>query len=223
MVNTKQILDDNKVPILINIVVLLASAIIGSLQGFFGFLLPFGLLVFCILEIILVYYVITIPTLKLLNPATRNDRVYSMERLKEYELTSDIKEVWVITASLNLAFGKDQFGSAIDTNIARGVKYRFYINNGEDAIARERAAKMLDRYNGQKEFFKIFLIPDDLPFIDQHTDYDLFFFKNSPDIKGFIGSTINNRREYSMTTEDLAIKIKVFIDRLKLDSWDGSP
>lgn len=219
----KRIFADTRVQLISAVLVIFASTIISSLQGAFGFWLPIAMLLYCVAEIFLVYFVIVIPSIESLRPqSTTSDRIYTLERLKEFELTADISEIWVITSNLSLAFDDDQFGSTINTNIARGVKYSFYINNNSVSLAKERAKAMLDLYKGVEDAFTIYLIPDDLPFIDQYTDYDLFFLKKSSNIKGFIGSTINNTREYTVTTDDLALKLKLFIDNLKLNKWDAS-
>lgn len=219
----KQILYDSRVQIAIGVLVICTSAIISSIQGIYGVLLPIMLLLFCIAEIFLLYVVIVIPTLELLRPQpTESDRVYSIEQLKEFELTSDIKEIWVITSNLSLAFDSEQFGLTINTNIARGVTYKFYINGDDNNIAKERAAAMIEYYrNAERGGFKVYWLPGDLPFIDQNIDYDLFLLNKMPNIKGFIGITINNKREYTLTTQDIAIKLKQYIEGLKLNSWDA--
>lgn len=206
------------------ILIIFASFIISTLQGTYGFKLPLMLLGFCILEIVLLYIVIVIPTIELLRPQpTESDRVYSLERLKEFELTSDIREIWVITSSLSLAFDSDQFGSTINTNISRGITYKFYIVGGGAAIAKERAAAMISRYgkakNGRIHFY---WSSHDLPFVDQNTDCDLFFLNGLPNIRGFIGSTIDNKREYTLTTQDVAFKLKAHIEALEFNNWDTS-
>lgn len=216
----KKIFKDSRVQTLISILIMFASYLVSTIQGIFGIFFPFILLTFFVLMIVLVYYIAIVPVIKILKPEISNSkRVYSMENIKEYEMTKSITEIWVITSNLELAYDRKEFGDVIITNIKRGVGYKFFVCDNN--IARERASAMAEYYSKYKGLFEVYFISEDLPFVDHNTDYDLFFYSNNFDNKGFIGITIENEREYVAMSQDMFIKLKLFIDKLDLECWNN--
>lgn len=211
----KKIFENSKVQSLIAILVLISSYIIGALQGYFGFFLPFALLIFFVLFILLVFYIIVTPLMDYLKPKEiLSNRLYTVKTLTEYELTKNIREIWIITTNLQLAFDNNYFSSVIQSNISRGVKYRFYIFNNSISIA--RATEMMKQYNFSRGLFEVYILKEDLVFIDQHTDYDMFFTNDSSNNMGVIGITIDGTREYVTMSQELFIKLKVYLEGLDL-------
>lgn len=215
----KKIIKNSRVQTLISILIIFAAYIVSTLQGIFGIVFPFVLLAFFILVIVFVYYIAIVPVVEILKPeASNTQRVYTLENIKEYEMTANIKEIWIITSNLKLAFDRTEFGAVIGTNVSRGVKYKFFINDNN--IAKERAAEMAELYRQTNGLFEIYLISEDLPFVDYNTDYDLFFSSDNSNNKGFIGITIDNVREYVTMSQDMFIKLKLFVNSLNLKCWN---
>ena len=215
----KNIFNNSRVQTLVSILIMFAAYIVSTLQGIFGLFFPFILLTFFVLMIVLVYYIAIMPVIEMLKPKISNSkRVYSMENIKEFELTESIKEIWVITSNLKLAFDRKGFSDVIVTNITRGVRYKFFVCDNN--IAKERASEMAEFYKQSNGLFEIYFIFDDLPFVDHNTDYDLFFCSDNFNNKGFIGITIDNVREYVIMSQDMFIKLKLFINNLNLKCWN---
>lgn len=216
----KKIFENSTVQVLVAILVLISSYIIGALQGYFGFILPFALLILFILLIILVFYIIVIPLMDFFKPKEiLSSRIYTVKRLTEYELSKNIREIWIITTNLQLAFDNKYFSHVIQSNISRGVKYRFYINSNNISV--ERAIEMKKQYNSTGELFEVFILKEDLVFVDQNTDYDLFFTNNGSNNMGVIGITIDGVREYVTMSQEMFIKLKVYLEGMDLDLLEG--
>ena len=210
----KKILANGKVQTLISVLVLIGSYIIGSMQGTFGYFLPFALLIFFIVEIFFVYQILYIPLHDLVKKERTSDKLYSLDKLKEYELTEpNIREIWIITNNLKMASSKEGFGPIIDKNIANGIRYKYFIFN--NSIVKERAETLINRYKTYPKMLDIYILDEEPIFIDQDMDYDLFFFGDESNNKGFIGVTINNIRDYIIMPKDLFIKIKIHLDTTK--------
>ena len=108
----KKIFNDSKIQLIISILVLIGSFIINSLQGAFGFILPFAVFVFFILIIVLIYYIISKPLLEKILENKCENNSFSLEQIINYESTGDINEIWIIS-DLQMATDKDIFGTII--------------------------------------------------------------------------------------------------------------
>ncbi len=210
----KNILNNQKVQLILSIIILIASFIISSLQGIFGFVLPFVILLFFILVILLIYYVISLPLLTALNNKQPHlENVYSLDEVKEHESVDSFKEIWVITSDLKMAVNKDQFNIIIKNNVARGIKYKFYIKNTN--VAKARAKEILIAHNISDDMISFYFIEENIVFIDSNTDYDLFITQNPMDNHGFIGITINGARTYIRMPSDLFINLKDLLEKIE--------
>ena len=216
----KNILNNQKVQLILSIIILLASFIMSSLQGLFGFVLPFVILLFFVLVILLIYYVISLPLLTALtNKQPHLENVYSLDEVKEHESVDSFKEIWVITSDLKMAVNKDQFNLIIKNNVARGIRYKFYIKNTN--IAKSRAREILVAHNISDDMISFYFIEDNTVFIDSNTDYDLFLTQNPMDNHGFIGITINNIRTYIRMPSDLFINLKSLLEKIEPANLDN--
>lgn len=207
----KKIFNDSKIQLIISILVLIGSFIINSLQGAFGFILPFAVFVFFILIIVLIYYIISKPLLEKILENKCENNSFSLEQIINYESTGDINEIWIIS-DLQMATDKDIFGTIIKKNIQRGIKYRYYIKN--NSIIKERAKEILSIDKDASKFISFHLFDSEPIFFDGNTDYDLYF-ENSPlNNKGYIGITINNTRNYILISKELFINLKIYLEQI---------
>lgn len=207
----KKILNDSNVQLIVSILVLIGSFIINSLQGTFGFILPFTVFVFFILIIVLIYYIISKPLLEKILENKCENNSFSLEQIINYESTGDINEIWIIS-DLQMATDKDIFGTIIKKNIQRGIKYRYYIKN--NSMIKERAKEILSIDKEASKYISFHVFDSEPIFFDGNTDYDLYF-ENSPlNNKGYIGITINNTRNYILISKELFINLKIYLEQI---------
>ena len=193
----KKILNDSNVQLIVSILVLIGSFIINSLQGTFGFILPFAVFVFFILIIVLIYYIISKPLLEKILENKCENNSFSLEQIINYESTGDINEIWIIS-DLQMATDKDIFGTIIKKNIQRGIKYRYYIKN--NSIIKERAKEILSIDKDVSKFISFHVFDSEPIFFDGNTDYDLYFE--------------NNTRNYILISKELFINLKIYLEQI---------
>lgn len=207
-----QILHSSKIQLILSILVLLGSFIVNSLQGTFGFFLPCAVFVFFIVIIILIYYIVSLPLLDKLSATQNVNNSYTLEQIINYESTGDIKEIWIIS-DLKMATDMQTFGNVIKKNIARGVKYKFYIKNNN--IIKEKAKKILTIDKKAGKYISFYCFDSEPAFLDGNTDYDLFFENSPMNNKGYIGVTINNNRNYILISQELFLNLKIFLEQIE--------
>lgn len=137
---------------------------------------------------------------------------YTLEQIVEYESTGDIREIWIIS-DLKMATDIKTFGNVIKKNIARGVKYKFYIKNNN--MIKERAREILSISKNAAKYISFYCFDSEPAFLDGNTDYDLFFEKSSMNNKGYIGVTINDNRNYILISQELFINLKIFLEQIE--------
>ncbi len=208
----KKILNNSKVQFIISILVLIGSFIINSLQGTFGFILPFAVFVFFLLITILIYYIISLPLLEKICEKESENNAFTLEQIINYEATGDIKEIWIIS-DLKMATDMNIFGAIIKKNIQRGIKYRFYIKN--NPLIKERAKEVLNIDKDATKYISFYLFDSEPIFFDGNTDYDLYFENSPMTNKGYIGVTINNARNYILISQELFINLKIFLEQIE--------
>lgn len=208
----KKILNDSKVQFVISLLVLIGSFIISSLQGEFGYVLPFAVFIFFLLITALIYYIISLPLLEKICENRNYNNSFTLEQIINYEKTGDIKEIWIIS-DLKMATDMNIFGSVIKKNILRGVKYRFYIKNNE--LTKERAKEIIKINESAKKYISFYFFDSEPIFFDSNTDYALFFENSPMNNKGYIGVTINNVRNYILISQELFINLKIFLEQIE--------
>lgn len=208
----KRIFNDSRIQFIVSVLVLIGSFIVSSLQGTFGYILPFALFIFIILIIILIYYIISLPLLDKLCEQQRNINSFTLEQIINYETTGDIQEIWIIS-DLKMATDMNTFGKVIKKNILRGIKYRFYIKDNK--IIKERAKEILKIHRSANKYISFYLLDSEPIFFDGNTDYDLFFESSPMNNRGYIGVTINNTRNYIMISQELFINIKIYLEQIE--------
>lgn len=212
----KNIFENSIMQTLLSIIILLASFVISSLQGFFGFWIPFLVLILFILIIILIYYVISIPLLNCLCKKNNNNNSISLDDLKKYEATGDFKEIWIVTFDLEMAVDVNHFAKIIKNNVQRNIQYKFFVINS--TIAKERAKNILlsQKENMRKQIkFYTFDDKNNAVFLDKKIDYDLFFAKNSLYNEGYIGITICDQRNYVLMPSEMFLNLKYVLEAKK--------
>jgi len=215
----KRIFSDSKIQMILSILVLLFSYIVSSLQGVFGVILPFVVLVFFICIIILNYYLICIPLEKVINTSRKADmdNIYTLDDIKEHELNGSFREIWIISEDLKMASDKEAFAGITRKNLKRGVSYRFYIKNTK--LATERAKNLLKaNADIKKAGIEFYYLENSVAFFDSNMDYDLFITKKSIEEHGFIGITINNKRTYITMPSELFTTLKA--ELMKIEKAD---
>lgn len=217
----KKILENSKIQNLLSVVILFFSFIISSLQGVFGFWIPFLVLILLVLIVILIYYVISIPLLDAILKNKNANNTLSVEELQKYEETGDFKEIWIVTSNLEMAANSDGFAQTIKRNVHRNIQYKFFISN--DAIASERAKNLLSmQKKNRRNPIKFFALDDKNKsiFFDEKIDYDLFLTKDPIKNVGYIGTTVGNQRSYTLMPQGLFINLKRILettDEIKLE------
>lgn len=210
----KKIFENPKIQNLLSIIILLASFIISSLQGIFGFWIPFLVLILFVFIIILVYYVISSPLLEAIVKNNTTNNSLTVEELQRYEETGDFKEIWIVTSNLEMATNNKGFAQTIKRNIHRNIQYKFFILNS--TIALERAKNLLLTLNkNYQNKIKFFVFDDEKNsvFLDDKIDYDLFLNKDPLNNMGYIGITIGDRRSYALMPKELYINLKYILEK----------
>lgn len=208
----KKILTDSKLQLIISVLVLIGSFIISSLQGTFGYLLPFAMFIFFILVTILIYYIIAYPLLEKIYGNKYENNSLSLEQIINYESSGDINEIWIIS-DLKMATDMNIFGAIIKKNIQKGIKYRYYIKN--NPVIKERAKEILSIDRDASKFISFYIFDSEPIFFDGNTDYDLYFENSPMNNKGYIGITVNNTRNYILISKELFINLKIFLEQIQ--------
>lgn len=210
----KNIFENPKIQNLLSVIILLASFVISSLQGIFGFWIPFLVLILFVLIIIVIYYAISLPLLEAMSKNNATNNSLSVEELQRYEETGAFKEIWIVTSNLEMAANNKGFAQTIKRNIHRNIQYKFFILNS--TIALERAKNLLLMQKGcYQNHIKFYVFDDEKSsvFLDEKIDYDLFLAKDPLNNVGYIGITIGDQRSYALMPKELFINLKYILEK----------
>lgn len=209
----KKIFENTKIQNLLSVIVLLASFVISSLQGIFGFWIPFLVLILFVLVIIVIYYVISLPLLEAMSSKNATNNSLSVEELQRYEETGAFKEIWIVTSNLEMAASNRGFAQTIKRNIHRNIQYKFFILNSTIALERAKDLLLMQKKSYQNHI-KFYVFDDEKSsvFLDEKIDYDLFLAKEPLNNVGYIGITIGDQRSYALMPKELFINLKYILE-----------
>ena len=189
--------------IVISVLTLITSVFISEMQTRAGWIIVIISLAYVFLCVILLSKFLLFPLGKKIdNISTENISsdliILSQEKMANYELNEDLKELWIITSDLSFDTDGGTFKDVVSANLKKGVRYIYFISKNQISKSREKQMKLA---NKSKNLHFVYL-DDDFFFFAPNLDCVLHFYNSEKPNDGFIGLTMNSNRYYiKMSTE----------------------